>query len=220
MSYDRSKGHSESPAFVVCRDKASALAAVSELDGAALFNQRLTLTSNPPILVPSKLVYMRYGWFASTSPDYGKVETRGPSLEYPKDVFAPLREQRTVIFANFPDLPKTEFLLYPLLHNFNVTWVDIINLRDKIDLLGSVQFATRDEAERAKQWYNGFILEGRRLVCHTWQIPRKYLGVSWDSGRAGVHYSGRDQGSAVGTNFEEVRRSVKVPCCVSELIKI
>jgi RNA recognition motif-containing protein len=219
MSYDRITGHSDSPAFVVLRDESSALAAVSELDGAALFDRTVVLTSSP-CPYPNTFVSVRYGWFASTSPDYRKVDTRGPSLEYPKDVFAPLREQRTVVFVNFPRVSNSSSCFYRLLHNFNVIWADFINIKDKDDLLISVSFTTRDEAERAKQQYNGFILEGRRLGCNTWQIPRKYLGASWDSGRPGVHYSGRDQGSAVGTNFEEVRRSVEVPCCVSELIKI
>jgi hypothetical protein len=149
------------------------------------------------------------------------MDHRGPSLEPPKDVFAPLREQRTIAFSNFPDLPATDQRLYRLLHNSNVMWVDKQNHKYRENLDIYIQFATRGEAERAKQQYNGFTLEGRRLGVSTWQIPRKYLGASWDSGRGGVHYSGsRDQGSAVGTNFEEVRRLAELLCCVPGLMKI
>lgn len=173
-------------------------------------------------LIFNKHVSLRYGWVASTNPDFDQIESRGPSLEPPKDLLVPMREQRTVVFANFPDLPNSGFRVYRLLHNFNVIWVDSHDLNKNTKGLDFyVQFATRGEAERAKQQYDGFPLEGRRLDVHTWQTPRKYLGSSWGSGRGGVHYSGRrDQGSAVGTNFEEVRRSVEVSCCVSGLIEI
>jgi hypothetical protein len=37
-----------------------------------------------------------------------------------------------------------------------------------------------------------------------YQIPMRHLGASWDGGLKGGHRSGRDQGSAVGTNYEHV----------------
>jgi hypothetical protein len=68
----------------------------------------------------------------------------------------------------------------------------------------NVDFATKDEAEHARLKFNEFNWYGKIIGGAPWQVPMKHLGVSWYSGRKAGHFSGRDQGSAVGTNFEEV----------------
>lgn len=72
-----------------------------------------------------------------------------------------------------------------------------------------VHFATREEATIAMDSLDGTVLFGRRLRVVESQIPMKSLGGrSWDSALPGMHYSGRDQGSAVGTNFEAMQEEL------------
>ena len=72
-----------------------------------------------------------------------------------------------------------------------------------------VDFATYEEAASAKDSFHGHIFLGRPLRVNHWQIPMKYLGgLSWDSGRPRMHYSGRDQASATDTNFEAMQEDL------------
>jgi hypothetical protein len=67
-----------------------------------------------------------------------------------------------------------------------------------------VDIETEEEAGHAASAYNSLLFFGSKLNVHTWQQPMKLMGASWDIGRKRCHFSGRDQGSAVGTRFEEV----------------
>lgn len=101
--------------------------------------------------------------------------------------------------------------MYRLLHSYDVTSLSWPQQRMQQSSDGKakslmtfimVTFATRSEAERVQAQFDGWTYQGLELQVRPWQIPRKFLGASWDSGRGGGHFSGRDQGSAVGTNFE------------------
>jgi hypothetical protein len=137
----------------------------------------------------------------------------------PKDLFAPIREGKRLVFDNVPTFPRKSLnfgyktidfskpALYKLLFSYNVTWVgDSVLYERKNDKIRAinVDFATKDEAEHAWLKFNEFNWYGNIIGVAPWQIPMKHLGVSWDSGRKVGHFSGRDQGSAVGTSFEEV----------------
>ena len=102
--------------------------------------------------------------------------------------------------------------MYALLHNYNVECVSarVLYRQRYIERHArSIDFATREEADTAQAVLDGFVYKGEKLIFRRWQLPRKYIGVSWDNGRPGRHFSGeRDQGSAVGTNFERVRSSL------------
>ena len=105
----------------------------------------------------------------------------------------------------------TNVKLYELLHSYNTTGISysvFYNRKSDNALIRTVHvdFLSKDEAEDARQRYNGYNWNGYVLGVAPWQIPMKHLGVSWDSGRGqkGVHFSERDQGSAADTNFEEV----------------
>jgi hypothetical protein len=105
--------------------------------------------------------------------------------------------------------------VYRLLHNYNVTyWKPTITQttlssgRKITQQCSFIDFATRAEAKDAQDRLDGQMYNGRKLRVRPWQIPKKFLGASWDTGWGGEHFSGqRDQSSAVGTNYEQVRLS-------------
>lgn len=69
-----------------------------------------------------------------------------------------------------------------------------------------VDFAQREVVSL----FNGVKLDDVTMEVAEYQVPMKYLGRSWDGGYKGAHRSGRDQGSAVGTNFECVSLSMMI----------
>jgi hypothetical protein len=89
--------------------------------------------------------------------------------------------------------------VYKFLHSYNVVsyrrpFRYMVPKPNLTNWAISVDFATKAEAELAITRCENLTIAGCRLLA----------GVSWDSGRAGEHNSGWDQGSAKGTNFEEV----------------
>ncbi len=98
-------------------------------------------------------------------------------------------------------------VLYQLFHGFDVHSFRSTKVKGSVKYLSSgllfLDFATKEQAKAALA-YNGTMLHGQRTRVSIAKLPLKYT-VSWDSSRCGVHNSGRDLGSAVGTNFEEVR---------------
>ncbi|KAJ4375387.1 hypothetical protein N0V83_002474 [Neocucurbitaria cava] len=104
--------------------------------------------------------------------------------------------------------------LYGLLHTFNITSVSTPIKHESgsgnlSGVMSHVQFSTREEATTVIDSLDGTVLFGRRLRVVESHIPMKYLGGrSWDSGLPGTHNSGRDQGSAVGTNFEAMQEEL------------
>jgi hypothetical protein len=203
------------------RDAEAANAALLKLKGAPLFNEKIGIMKlNPESLFGGdSWPCLRFGWFASVDPDPRNANVRGPALKPPQDPFAAVRQQRRIVFENIPHLPprkahkRQPFQAYELLHNFNVTYFTTSKKHSRALPSGKyvmitffmADFETKDEAELAIAKYHGSILKGQKLHVSKWQIPRRFLGVSWDEARGGEHFSGRrDQGSAIGTNFEEV----------------
>jgi hypothetical protein len=228
MSLRRDRGHNMGAAIVVLPDNATAVAAAQELQGAPLFDGKVQISMgltrrklNPFVNMPT----LNWGWTATNNPDLSKVLGREILRDPPKDLFAPIREGKRLVFDNVPTFPGESLnlevvkgfktidfskpVLYKLLFSYNVTWVGYSILyqrkNDKQTVRAmNVDFATRDEAEHARLKFNEFNWYGNIIGVAPWQVPMKHLGVSWDSGRKARHFSGRDQGSAVGTNFEEV----------------
>jgi hypothetical protein len=238
MSFTAERGHNRKACEVVMHDEATASAAIKELNGASLFDSKLEMSiKRQKRGQPERRPFLSTGWEASDRPEVGLAFLREPLLEPPKDLFAPVREGRRITFDNFPVLEKevletssllggpkktgplvdvSQTLMYQLLHNYNVTSLSrtVLYLRKpEKSLIRAlhVDFASKDEADHARLTFNNFSYHGSVLGVATWQIPMKHLGVSWDSGRKGGHFSGRDQGSAVGTNFEEVRNNLPSP---------
>jgi hypothetical protein len=99
-----------------------------------------------------------------------------------------------------------------MLHKFNILSISRARqqrIRDK-DLSGwvlFVDFATRQEAELALA-FSGTLLVGQEVIIAPSRLPLRYT-VSWDSGRpSGHNKSRRDEGSAVGTNFEAAQEEL------------
>jgi hypothetical protein len=128
-------------------------------------------------------------------------------------LFAPVREGRRLVFNNLPVLPgenlnfsgakihktvdRGKLGFYTLLFNYNVTCVGetILYKRKPDEELRRaviVDFAIKNDAEHARLKFNEFKWHGNTLGVAPLQILRKFLGVSWDSGRAVGHFSGRD----------------------------
>jgi hypothetical protein len=193
-----------------------------ELQGAPLFDTNITICKYgepSPDATQKTRPYpcLDFGWYASLDPEPRNANVRGPAFQPPQDAFAALREQRRIVFDNMPETKfgreRRIFDTYGLLHNFNVTWISAHMPRWSLMDFGKrvkrtsfmADFETQDEAEFVAAKYNGSIFEGRKLHVRKWQMPKKFLGASWDVTTGGEHFSGtRDQGSAVGTNFEEV----------------
>jgi hypothetical protein len=222
MVHDSGAPKTSSVSTVILRDVGSVDTAIAEINGACLFQKRVYVRKFKH--KGSKFtVQLFWGWFASTDPELSNANVRGPTTKPPKDVFAPVREQRRLGFMNLcsrdpivngdNQVPARE--VYSLLHNYNVTYWKPTNTQKTLSSGGKItqqcsfiDFATRDEAKDAQNTFDGQMYNGHKLQVRPWQIPRKFLGASWDTGRGGEHFSGqRDQGSAVGTNYEEVRLS-------------
>lgn len=134
----------------------------------------------------------------------------GPRMSPPRNIFAPYREGRVVGVTSSIKLVSTD--MYKMFHAYDVdslsSEIQYTRNRDKADITAlMVSFATRREAEEVVQVFDGYKIQGHKLLVKPWQLPRKFLGASWDGGRGGGHFSGRDQGSAVGTKFESVSLS-------------
>jgi hypothetical protein len=69
-----------------------------------------------------------------------------------------------------------------------------------------VDFATREQADEARQ-LDGSLIGGRKVRFAVAKPPLNYT-ISCDSGRSQGHYSERDTGSAVGTNFEDMQEKI------------
>jgi hypothetical protein len=67
-----------------------------------------------------------------------------------------------------------------------------------------ITFETSEEAQMVCQLFDRHIIEGREVRVGLSKPPMEQLGPSWDSGKPRIHYTARDQGSAVGTNPEKV----------------
>jgi len=135
--------------------------------------------------------------------------------EYPKDLFAPLRENRRIIFENIPPQHYPSYQFYELLHGYNVMSASRpikTNPPQHAAYLSGYSikfdFETKEEANIVVASCNGHVTGGRSLFVARSKLPLKYT-VSWDTGRGGSHNkTGRDEGSEVGTNFEHMQQEL------------
>ncbi|KAF2123880.1 hypothetical protein P153DRAFT_258332, partial [Dothidotthia symphoricarpi CBS 119687] len=97
-------------------------------------------------------------------PDLEEIKVRAPITTYPRDLFAPIREGRSVTIDNIPD-PTTEHLnvvnkIYSIFHSFDVTSLSrIILYTPRKSRLSNwyvtLYMATREQAELACRLYDG-----------------------------------------------------------------
>jgi RNA recognition motif-containing protein len=226
MFYQGTTGNNFGRVTVVMADESTAKAAVDELDGAPLFDRRLVARlfdiELARLAQPRQTKSATSGWVASRTQYMNSF--RAPLMSPPKNIFRLVREGRRVVMdvpqqANF-FLSDTSALFY----NYNV---DAVSLEVVYEQKSSksrrkcwhVDFSTREKADDAVRVFHKFKYKGSRLQVAKYQIPLKYLGASWDSGLPGAHFSGRDQGSAVGTNYEHVSLAVRtsVILCATRL---
>lgn len=223
IAHDGSRGLNITGCTVILRDEDSVHAAIEELQGAHLFGEKVVLSQLKQIHIAKGVPDLGWGWTASQDPNPCKAQVRGPLTAPPADMFASVREQRRLVFSHLPQLEvqvkarrpasRTHTALYTLLHKYNVVCMsEVINTQklmsdgQKADNIHvQVDLASRQEAINAEFEFNKSSLAGHKLAVHCWQLPMQHLGASWSTGRGSGHFSGvRDQGSAVGTNFEEV----------------
>lgn len=215
MFFTRGTGLNTSYANVIMADESTAKAAVDELHGAALFDQRLgvrTLDVESLRTGQRRMPNFTWGWVASKVPN--RHSLRAPVMKAPRDIFRPVREGRRVV-VDLPSQAQVSLAqIYELFHSYNVdatSWE--IKYTQKVGgherSCYQLDFSTREEADDAVRVFHKYKYKGCRLQVAKYQIPLKYLGASWESGRPGAHFSGRDQGSAVGTNYEHVSLALR-----------
>ena len=210
MVFSSMYAHNIGRAYVILESEHVAKAAVHHLNGAILFDRRVRLESNLQDLTrDTNRVSVSWGWTASEDPCELNAKLREPHLQPPKDIFRPVREGRRVAVDMPENTCRLPNELYSLFHNYNVERMGKKVLYKRKDGTSRtavmIDFSTREEAEIAVKVYNKSLFKGERILVNKYQIPLKYLGgTSWDGGRRGGHYSGRDQGNAAGTNFERV----------------
>lgn len=195
--------------------------AVEELNDQYLFDGRLEVSAvgthrklgHSAQIGHSARIGLERGWYASRSPSVYDIKLREPRWEYPKALFAPLRESRRIIFENLPPTRGPE-AVYNLLHDWNIIDTSLtLYHRASSGISGyqiKVDLETKDEADAVIESYDGWNVGGYHVKVSFCKLPLKYIGTSWDGGRGWSHNkSRRDEGSAVGTNFEEVTRDLR-----------
>jgi RNA recognition motif-containing protein len=221
MTYHPTNGHNDRMIYVILSSQESVSRAVSELNGAPLFDRDVTIS---PFVrkgvkasreVERNHFELRWGWYASKSARLSQIKQRPPLLEHPTNIFAPIREGRSVVFDNIPAPARatreSDLLFYELLHAFSVVSMSMYRKYKptKSELfsgfLRTATFKTNEDAQLVCQLYDGHTMQGREIVVGISKPPMKHLAVAWDGGRPGAHSTLRDQGSAVGTNLEKVR---------------
>jgi hypothetical protein len=199
-------------------DPAQAEQAMSLLNHAPLFNGILELGVVLDTLPEVPYVWgHNRGWYASKNPSIWQAKLREPLWTPPKDLFAPLRESRRVVIENMPHFEWREATpyryLYRLLHSFDVLCCS--GLARYIPKSGNisgcfmkVDFATKQDADIAIDSFDQTIICDHTTLWSVSKLPLKY-SESWDKNtslhrKLGHNKSGRDEGSAVDTNWETV----------------
>jgi len=126
-----------------------AAAAIIELQGACLFGIRISITPQISCRVPYGRVQvpdLGWGWRGNDDAPISQVDCRGVTTEPPKDIFAPVRERRRLVFDRRPrqdafpaGFVPNEWILFELklkmfsmLHNYNVIYVsDMITYQER-----------------------------------------------------------------------------------------
>jgi hypothetical protein len=210
MSFDKATGLSSIFACVILADEKAAKAATQVLNNAPLFDMRVRVEAIKMDVIEAQKGYLNSGWIASKDSRPEHAILRALCFQRPTNVFQPVREGRRVGLDTL-DIGSTIYPenSYKLLHDYNVMRVAKRITYTRKPVLQRrrcvfVDFATREEADEVVQIFNGAKFEGLTMEVSKYQIPMRHLGASWDGGLKGGHRSGRDQGSAVGTNYEHV----------------
>ncbi len=226
MTYNPLRGYSNRMCYVVLETPSQVVEAIKKLNRVPVFDRRVNLSHleaglhTKATILPGLPIWFtqRLGWYATANPSLGLGTWREPLFTYPKKLFAPVLESRRVIIENLPDLtvvggkigdPEILNSLYALFHRLDVHCCSSMMryTPGSSQLSGyamSIDFATSEEAQTAIRIGDGQMILGHRITVAVSKIPLKYT-VSWDTTRGGGHNrTGRDMGSAVGTNFEEV----------------
>jgi hypothetical protein len=208
MPFNKATGLNLTYAWAILADKKAVEAATQVLHNAPLFDRRVSVKAANFELKTDTKAYLGWGWTASKDSNRENAVPRAPCFQRPTNIFQSVREGRRVGFDT-ADLGPTLNVddIYKLLHNYNVMCASkpikynrgLVRRHCKF-----VDFATREEADQVVQIFNGAKLHGLKMEVSKYQIPLKHLGASWDGGLKGGHRSGRDQGSAVSTNYEYV----------------
>ena len=128
MLYDKSSGHNMTTATVILADDDQAKVAVRDLNDAPLFDTRITVSFLTPKEMeqrPGSYKNLYWGWTASRDPDRKNANLRSPQLEYPKDIFRPIREGRRIAVdmpgdGSSRSVSRSLPVPYTLFHKLNV----------------------------------------------------------------------------------------------------
>lgn len=208
MLFDKALGLNYSKACVILANEKAAEAATQALNNAPLFYRRVKVSAYDSGSAMYSKRILTWGWTASKDSNPENVNLRAGCFQRPTNIFQPIREGRRVAFdtvAIYP--PITPDVFYKYLHNYNVMCLapKVLYMRGLVwRQCNFVDFATREEAEEVVHIFNGAKFADFKMEVSKYQIPMRYLGTSWDGGPKGGHRSGRDQGNAVGTNYEFV----------------
>jgi hypothetical protein len=205
---------------VVLRHSGQVAASIAELQGAAMFDRKIRIWAVDkiaPRITPEGdrrfRLDLRNGWHATQDPRLLHVRIREHCMTYPSDVFAPLREGRRLALDNAPDQYLSGLYpeIYRLLHDFDDQSISrrikyVPRTKNLSGWMVFVGFATREQADEARQ-LDGSLIGGRKVRFAVAKPSLNYT-ISCDSGRSQGHYSERDTGSAVGTNFEDMQEKI------------
>lgn len=202
---------------VVLADLSPARLALSVLQNACLFNSRISISTLESHLRRKHLdceniLGVQRGWYASNDSPWQDAKLRQPHWTYPSDLFAPLRESRRLILFNLANKAHGQDVstgFYGFLHEFNVQSVGTRfkytpQFGELTEYAANVDFATNSDADLALETCSGRVICGLPIRLARCKVPLKYT-TSWDTmwRGSGHNTTPRDEGSAVGTNFEE-----------------
>lgn len=200
---------------VVLDSPESAAAAVTQLNGVALFGRALTVNRFKTLKTTSDEPDLSWGWFANASAKLRDINLRYPRTSPPTDIFVPFQEGRHVCFSSFPPSNKTQQYfrrLYALLHSYDILCLGVFSYyffdtdlkRQARVMMLDVGFVKKEDADLVCHLYDQTMFGDTRVRVKIRRPPMRVLGVTWDKGHNGAHYQPRDLGSAKGTNFESV----------------
>lgn len=141
--------------------------------------------------MPKDTILVKVGVVSIEYSGHRPREIRGPLLNPPQGIFAPLKESRRLVITNVPSpeisgaAEKIITHLYEILHAFKILAVSQNTVlrneaRHQSEGLLFIDTKIADEARRICDLCNGFNCLGRPLAVHMARPHMKYLGVSWD----------------------------------------
>lgn len=172
MVFKRDTALNDGEACVVLPNNAAAETAIRDLNGSALFHQRVEVmpAEAPPPDKTEMPPNLFWDWRAPDSPDVRREKTLGVCLQSPKGIFRLIQEGRTVVL----DIPAKNLLrpdVYTLLRKYNVESVSkhVLYPRGKhMRSANTVDLYTRKEADAAMHELNGLIYKSIEPQFRRW----------------------------------------------------